>query len=346
MKLGCQTIVTAFAAIVIATSASVDTFADRGKTRVSKEVKDRASAYFSKGEMLFENKEYAKAAEAFQLAYDTLPHPAALVNLARCYEKAGRIGDAVAAYRRFLLETHDFEGIKVRDVKEKLAKLEPKVGELAISCELENCQIRVDGIARGDAPLQLLLKTGTHKVEALIRGRVEVVRECSVRSNSVTAVELRAPRDDASAPHSAPDAGSALEGRLADEKSERGDPLRADVAGFEEEDRTPLGVPFWIAAGATVAAGGAAAAVGIRLIDVKSDFNQAQAAQNFDVLDELSQKGRRLQILTNVFFGVTGALALTSATLAVIDLVGHKKKNEAIGLCPGPGLGLGAFGRF
>lgn len=340
MKLSRRILVTALAGVT-ALSLCVDAPADRDGAKISHEVKKRASAYFSKGEMLFEQEEYAKAAEAFQLAYDTLPHPATLVNLGRCYEKAGRIGDAVETYRRFLLETSDFEGIAVRGVKERLLELEPKVGELAISCDLRDCQIRVDGIPRGAAPVQLLLENGVHKVEGLSLGRVAVVRECRVISNRVTAIELRVSQGDQTTPQN--DWGVAADGEMVGQ-----DPLGAEVSLSTEDDGPPLGIPFWIAAGATVAVGAATAAVGIRLVGVKSDFDEARGASSDEsTLDDLSQKGRRLQIATNVLFGLTGALALTSATFAIVDLVGGSKdEDEKIGLCPGPGIGIGAYGRF
>ena len=66
-----------------------------------------ADEHFSRGQQLFAEAEYTKAAQEFERAYEIHPHQAVLANIAMCYDKAGKLAQAVVAYRRYLANPVD-----------------------------------------------------------------------------------------------------------------------------------------------------------------------------------------------------------------------------------------------
>ena len=124
----------------------------------------KAGEYFSRGELLFEAEEYAKAAAAFSLAYELAPHPSVLANIALSYERAGDLPPAIEHWQRYVESVED-PGERAQ-VEKRLTRLRKQVGELTIECPQASCQIRIDGVDQGTAPLTVILTAGTHRVEA------------------------------------------------------------------------------------------------------------------------------------------------------------------------------------
>ena len=66
--------------------------------------RERASEYFTRGKLLYDTGDYSSAAEAFKLAYETLPHQAVLGNIALCFDRAGKWPSAVRYYRKYFMD--------------------------------------------------------------------------------------------------------------------------------------------------------------------------------------------------------------------------------------------------
>jgi tetratricopeptide (TPR) repeat protein len=314
----------------------------KGRTGGSEddELKRRAYGFFSKGELLFGAGDYIKAAEAFLLAYETLPHPATLLNIAICWEKAGRPADAIGMYERYLA-TSDAKDKQGRSgAEERIAALSKLAGSLDVSCGMPRCEVMVDGKLRGAAPLVIKVDPGVHKVEALSRGAVVLSMEAVVRPGKATRVDLKAlPAADSAAVPGVP-------------VSSDNEVIQGEGGAFFEPIPEPtkkrrLGVPFWIATGATVASGVLA---GVFSAQFQKDVDEYTKAKNVDIdkANEWADKGERDMLVANVMWGVTGAAALTAVVFAILDLVPRDKAKAAPSqepevsafIAPGSGLGL------
>ncbi len=300
--------------VSLSTAAMAEDRAEKGED----EQKKAAREYFQRAERSFDNEEYAEAAEAFALAYKESPHPVVLANVAVSYDKAGRLPQAVTAYREYLANQDDPE------MQSRLEELEKQVGELSVTCANgDGCSIKVDEIARGDTPLELVVYPGPHQVEATVEG----LSPASVRT-SVTVGE----RVEISF-----DLGSAKETSFSGKGS-----------GRDGEKNAPygLGIPFWVSVGVTGAAGTVAIVFGALTVQDQREFDDSGQTD-----EDLKDQGERRQLVTNVMIGVTAAAALTAAGLAIYDLVYKKDKKEKLDraqmtLVPGPGLGVGAVVTF
>ena len=63
---------------------------------------DSAKRHFLTGRDLFERREFLRAAQEFQAAYDITKDPVVLFNIGEAYEKAGKVDEAIRAYEAYL----------------------------------------------------------------------------------------------------------------------------------------------------------------------------------------------------------------------------------------------------
>jgi tetratricopeptide (TPR) repeat protein len=68
------------------------------------DAKVRARAYVDAGLQAHERGDYDAALALYQQAYDLLPHPALFFNMGQAHRLAGRPAEALAMYRRYLVE--------------------------------------------------------------------------------------------------------------------------------------------------------------------------------------------------------------------------------------------------
>ncbi len=293
--------------------------AEDEKTPQNEEIKRRAKAFFTRGELLFEAGDYLEAAEAFKMAYETLPHPAVTGNIAICYDKAGMWPKAVTFYRIFLAdsEVKDKNGSLI----ERLKELEQLVGELELVCEEPGCQIRVDGNDEGEAPVKVVLLPGRHRVEAFVNGDLLVSEETEVKARHTVKVELEA------TPTSKP------------EVEDLG--ASPDLADPDNEDGTALGAGFWISAGLTGAAGASILAFGLLTVDARDNYKSSNWLDG-----DAKERGEQYKLTTNIMIGVTAAAAAASVVFAIYDLRADGSSRDVAFVGPGPGLGLSLSRKF
>ncbi|MCP4680288.1 MAG: PEGA domain-containing protein [Deltaproteobacteria bacterium] len=277
------------------------------------EIKRKAKAFFTRGELLFEAGDFLEAAEAFKMAYETLPHPAVTGNIAICYDKAGMWPKAVTFYRIFLADTVVRE--KNSSLQERLNELEQLVGELEIECREPGCHIRIDGIDEGETPVKVVLLPGRHRVEALVDGNVLVSEETEVKTRDTLKVELEVE------PPPEPEV----------EETD----VNPDHADVDNRDGAPFGAGFWTSVGLTGAAGASILVFGLLTVDARDDYK----ASNW--LDrDAKDRGEQFKLTTNIMIGITAAAAAASVVFAIYDLRGDDSGRDVALIGPGPGLGL------
>ncbi len=254
-------------ALVLAPSARL-----RADEPPAKSARDEASALFSEGEQAFARGDYRYAAERFERAYRTAPHPGALWNAARARQEAGELARAANLFERFLAEAppgsrdRDQATQFLKEASAKLGRFELRGSSLAA--------LSVDGEPVAEGPLWV--NPGSHEIAGK-HGSQDVRRTESVRAGETVEVSL--------APPAAP-------------------PRAAEAP--ESRQTKPLGPGiFWTGVGLTALAGAATVWSGLDTHAARNDFDEAPTEEKLDA-------GQAKQTRTNVLLAVSlGLGALT-----------------------------------
>lgn len=338
-------------------------------------LKRKADEYFSKGEVMFESGEFAKAAAAFVLAYETYPVPAVLANIGLSYDKAGNIPKAVEALRFYLSQVPEDEVQKW--VPGRLSYLEKQVGELSIECPVKDCIVYVDDVEYKDRMKPLIIAPGKHLVEGFAGRRLLERTNVNVKAGAMARIvigtggssgesifsddeELEIGDDNSASPDGevSPDGEAPIDGETPfdGEAQEMDFTTENDApAGTEETPPRPkrkmiLKAPFWISAGLTVVGTGMTIGFGVATNKTEKAFNNTTTDDAKK--DRLASKGKKYKVATNAMIGVTLAAATATVVFAIIDSLRAKKKakadseNSIVRLQPMLGPAIGFVGKF
>ncbi len=283
--------------------------------------RERASEYFTRGTLLYDTGDYASAAEAFKLAYETLPHQAVLGNIALCYDRAGKLPQAVRYYRKYFLDPVSHKANE--QMRQRLDELNNLVGEMDIECKVKDCHLRVDGIDQGRAPVEVILLPGEHRIVAMAAGEVVDETIMKINARDIVTVEI--------------DASSQKKQRV--QRMPQTPPVVFQLPPREQKSGLRSG--FWVATGITASAGVGVIVFGSLTLSTRSEY---EASDRLDV--DLRDQGRSYRLATNILAGVAGTAAVIAVVLGVTDLTRSKKrKREHPTLSPSP-LGVTLHGTF
>jgi iron complex outermembrane receptor protein len=90
---------------------------------------DRARTHLKAGISYYDEGRYADAAREMEAAYSLKPLPDLLYNVAQCYERLNRLGDAAGAYRKYLEGKPGAEDRK--SIEARIANLDERVKQEA-----------------------------------------------------------------------------------------------------------------------------------------------------------------------------------------------------------------------
>ncbi|MFO0558982.1 MAG: PEGA domain-containing protein [Polyangiales bacterium] len=159
--------------------------------------RERASAEFGLGMNDYRRGDFASAAAHFQAAYESLPDPAPLFNMARSWEGANEITRALDAYQRYLAAAPDASD---RDeVLARIALLRQRPVEVFVSSQPPGAFVFVDGSSEpipGTTPLVLRLQPGRHTVALVREGYSRHERAVDVRAGERQTVAIPLTADD------------------------------------------------------------------------------------------------------------------------------------------------------
>ena len=317
----------------------------------------RARQAFERGVNAYEAERWEEALASFQEAYRIAPHPSVRVNMANAYLHLGRPVEAIDHFQRFLLEMGD-EGdpVQKREVRRQIEELRAQIGEVFIRVEPEGATVTLDGHTTRRAPIldALELAAGTHHVEVAMDGYRTHGEDFVVSGGErhEVRVELEAGAEPAGL---ATDPGGAPRATSGDMTG------GGSVAAPSADEPSGGGLPatVWIAGGATVALGVAAAVMGVLAVSAESDFDGAVARSNDpslspaernqavqDGLDDADRADRRA--LTADILGIA-ALVGAGATVLFYFLGSKDDGDDAVAVTPtaGPnGGGMVVRGSF
>lgn len=304
-------------------------------TAPSPENRKAAGAAFAQGERAFATGKFAEAGEAFEDAYSFVPHPDALLNAARAWQKAGELARAANLFERYLKNAPDNAPDRKAAVS-SLEQLVKKLGRLDIYApSVDGLEVDDRPVLRAGATTRVFVTPGTHVVRGRV-GAVTIQQSQAVEQGGVASVALAV--DSAASEQGDPQSGGGAAGAGgADTAGGAGGagPVATKPSEAPSRPLPPLAIA--IGGGVTAALLGVTIASGVDTLNARSDFDAAPT-------EDLLASGRSKQMRTNILIGVTaGAAALT--TVAAIWLVQWKKPKSAakVGLGAGTIYASGSF---
>lgn len=281
----------------------------------SPEKKKAAAAAFNRGEQAYASGSFSDAGVAFEEAFGHIPHPSALWNAARAWNRAGDLARAANLFAKYLNEAPPNAPDRKSAVT-SLEQLSGKLGKLNVYAP-DFPIIEIDGqVIEGTSAF---VTPGTHIVRGRSQGNV-IERVQSVEAGGVASVALV--QESAPPDPKTPDNGS---GSGNAKGEDQGKPVNlrvlppAAVIGGGAATALVLGITIWS---------------GVDTLSAKSDFDAAPTQDNLDI-------GQGKQTRTNVLLGVTLGLAALTGAAAVFFVdwgKGEPQKGEAK-----VGLGFGSI---
>jgi hypothetical protein len=339
-----------------------------------------AEALFREGKQLLEKNDFAQACPKLAASYRLDPATGALLALAVCYERAGKLASAWATYSAVAARSKaEGRGDRERAARERVLALEPRLATLTIAVpaasDLPGLRVTRDGeeVARAALGVPVPVDAGAHEIEATAPGRKPWKTALAVaqtalagerKSIDVPVLELAplpAPLplpgvDDAligpaPAPAPVPVPSPPTAAPLPD--SRPGDPAAADPAppapGPEARARrrfTGTQIAGLGTAGAGLVALGVAGGFALVALDKKQDYeSRSDCALDCPDLRAANSAGNWATVFS------VGGLVLGAAGLTMF-LVGREPPGSgavAVGVAPGPagqGWRLSLGGRF
>jgi hypothetical protein len=295
--------VVAFAASAAAQDAGGATADDR----------KQAAADFAEGDRAFKDGDFRRAAEAYEHAYQRVPHHSTLWNSARAWHHAGELARAANLYARYLREAP----ANARDrnsAQSALTELAGKLARLEIHAT-DVSSVQVDGQPL-DAP-SLFVTPGAHVVEGRTRDDRAVRQEPTVAAGDVVSIALVAPAAPSRGTPPPPPPPPPPPGPTVDRRSHGWPPAVVYVGGA-----------------ATVVLAGFTVWSGLDTVQQKNSFVQSPSQSSLD-------SGRSKEVRTNVLIGATAGVAALTALTAVVLVDWHGSSSHEKNAEPRVELGAG-----
>lgn len=263
-----------------------------------------ARARFRRGVQLYNEGSFEAALAEFNKAYQITPNYKILYNIAQTQFD---LHDYVGASKN--LEQYMKEGSREISEERRTAvnelnrKLEERIGQVEVTCNLDGAEIRVDDVAVGVSPLTsaVPVNAGPRRITAVKVGHPMVSQWVTVPGMEKKQVSLEIPEET----------GTALAGR-----SGAGSGRDADV--YQASKKTPSRIGLItssaVAGGCAIAAG----VFGILALQAKNDFDRdlKNVPGNQNKIDSDRSKMKGYALTTDILAGAT----VLSAAAAVYFL--------------------------
>lgn len=140
-----------------------------------------AGKHFNRGVALYSETDYHAALVEFRRAYEIAPNPAVLYNIGQAYFQLQNYASALVTLQRYLNESGAAAAHR-REVEQTLETLQSRVGKVAVTSNLADCDVLVDDEPAGRTPLAepILVSIGRRKITLVHEGRQPEVQYVSV----------------------------------------------------------------------------------------------------------------------------------------------------------------------
>ena len=133
--------------------------------------RDYARAAFSAGEAADRAKDWRGAIEHYMRAYELVPHPFAIFNIATDYERLGQLREAATWYQRYL-EAAPTSPDRAK-VAQTLGELRTRPGSITVRSLPDGATVSIDGGNVGTTPYSGTIKGGNHRIIVASGGQIE-----------------------------------------------------------------------------------------------------------------------------------------------------------------------------
>ncbi len=150
-----------------------------------------AGKHFQRGVTLYTEADYRAALVEFRRAYEIAPNAAVLYNIGETYYQLQNYAAALATLNRYLAES-DATAPHRREVEQTIETLQARVGKVAISTNVPDCEIAIDDEVVGKTPLAepILISIGHRKVTVTRPGRPPEIRFVDVAAGDTVPLSL------------------------------------------------------------------------------------------------------------------------------------------------------------
>jgi tetratricopeptide (TPR) repeat protein len=164
-----------------------------------------AGQHFQRGVALYNETDYRAALVEFRRAYEIAPNATVLYNIGETYYQLQNYAVALTTLERYLNEAGANAPHRA-EVEQTLVTLRTRVGKLAITTNVADCEITVDDELVGRTPLKepVLVSIGRRKITAMRSGRQPETRFVEIAAGDTSALALTLANLDGGARGAAP----------------------------------------------------------------------------------------------------------------------------------------------
>jgi len=150
-----------------------------------------AGKHFQRGVALYNEADYRAALVEFRRAYDIAPNAAVLYNIGQTYYQLQNYAAALSTLERYLNESGATAAHRP-EVEQTIGTLQARVGKVAITTNVADCEITIDDELVGKTPFSepLLVSIGRRKVTAMREGRPAETRFVDVAAGDTVQLAL------------------------------------------------------------------------------------------------------------------------------------------------------------
>jgi len=278
--------------------------------------REAARARFRRGVELARAGDCRGALAELHASHRLVPRPNTLFNIARCQEELLRYDRAVADYERYL-EIAPTNAADRAAVEATMRSLRNLLGTVVVASNV-TAEVWVGDRQVGEAPGEVLVPGGTHAFELRADGYLPARREVEVAGRERTEVSFTLERGEVNVTN-----------------------VHEQTVNVTEEGGAPPAL-FFTGVGLTAASLAVAAGFGIRALSLQSDA-EARDPVDRPGIEALNDDRRRSALLGDVFWGVTGALGITTLVLFFLTDFDGDPEETAVRIGPG---GVSLEGRF
>ncbi|MBN2340653.1 MAG: tetratricopeptide repeat protein [Deltaproteobacteria bacterium] len=301
-----------------------------------------AQTAYKEAKQLFDQEEYARAADKFREAYELKPSWKILFNIGQCEAAAKNHGLALEAFEMFLSEGgDDILNDRREQVISEVDRLRHMVGYIKVNAP-KGTEIRIDGRLRGTAPAFMAFPVAaarTHTLEGTLNGTSLESHEFRVVGAQTLTIELKA--TEQTQPVAAVPADESKEGTaVASSEPDSGDESEGDTSATTDDgdgegnapaettspgDKSKLKLAGWIVTG--VGAGALIAGGILGGVALKENSDLKEFCGN-DPCPEKKDEVASNQTMANVSTVLFVGGGVVAATGVVLLILGTKKEKQ------------------
>ncbi len=284
---------------------------------------EEARKHYDAGLQLTREESYDAALAEFERAYQIAPNYRILYSIGGLRRQLNDFVGALDAFEKYLSDGGaSVDAKRFAEVQQDVLALRGRIGRVRIEADVEDVEIRVDGVAVGKTPLRdpLRLNPGRRKIEGIKTGFFPATSVTTVSGGETGSVKLTMTKLSDAPPSSNVPA-----------------PVVDKAALTPERAASPFKTPAiigWVVTGGLAAT---AAVTGVLALGASSDLKdeRTSATPSRSTLDSNESKTKTLALVSDIFTVGSVVAAGVSVYFTVRWLGGSSSPPTTVGVGPG-----------